>query len=162
MQMGAGVAWYHERHGNANRGEEMSGIRARMAEVSQDRLRRDVFYLASDPLPRRTANFTLPGHAKTTLDEADDWLCAELALAGLNVSQQTFQVKAFGCDMTKPLHHWYAPPPEGAPDLLVRNLIAELPGDARPEEILVLVAHKDSQSWIECPGASQLANTCFM
>jgi len=131
----------------------MESIRHAIAQVSFDRIRRDVFYLAKDPLPRRTANFTIPGHDRSTLDETDAWLCAELEKAGLRVQVQECVARAYACDRTKPLHHWYAEPPSDAPEYTVRNLLAEVRGDRLPDEIIVFVAHKDSQSWIESPGA---------
>lgn len=131
----------------------MSGRKDWLARVDEERMRACVYALAKDPLPRRTANFTLPGHARSTLDEADDWIAARLAESGYDVEREDCKVQAFGCDRTKPLHHWYADPPPGSPEFVVHNLYAEQRGEHLPDEIAVALAHKDSQSWIECPGA---------
>ncbi|MCX6359811.1 MAG: M28 family peptidase [Armatimonadetes bacterium] len=132
---------------------ELRDIRGIVERVDEERIRRGVFALAADPLPRRTLNFTLPGHDRSTLEEADDWIAARLADAGLKVERRPYPVQAYSCDRTKPLHHWYAAPEPGAPTYTAHNLIAEIPGTERPDEVIVLVAHKDSQSWIDCPGA---------
>lgn len=131
----------------------MSGTRSWLARVDADRMRAGVFYLARDPLPRRTLNYTRPGQPECTLYEADDWIAGQLTACGYTVAREEYPVRAFGCDETKPIHHWYAEPPPDAPTYAARNLIAELRGQTTPEEILVLLAHKDSQSWIDCPGA---------
>jgi hypothetical protein len=122
-------------------------------QVSDARLQASVFALSKDPLPFRKANLTLPGHAKSTLDEADDWLAAQLGGWGYAVRREACQAQAFGFDATKPRHRAYATPAPDAPWYTLYNLYAERPGEARPEEIILLLAHKDSQSWIDCPGA---------
>ena len=47
-------------------------VRALLEQIDERQLRRDLFALSKDPLPVRTCNRTLPGHAQCTLDEADD------------------------------------------------------------------------------------------
>lgn len=131
----------------------LTDIRTIVGQVDGERIRRGLYALAADPLPRRTLNFTRPGHATSTLDEADDWIAARLAEAGLEVERRPYPVQAYSCDRTKPLHHWYAAPEPGAPTYTAHNLIAEVRGSELPGEVIVLVAHKDSQSWIDCPGA---------
>jgi Zn-dependent M28 family amino/carboxypeptidase len=51
------------------------------------------------------------------------------------------------------LHHWYSPPAAEDPWYEVANLEVTLPGNGQPEEIIQLIAHKDSMSWIDSPGA---------
>jgi len=46
-------------------------IRRLIGEVDASRMTRHLFHLAKDPLPFRKLNLTLPGHDKSTLDEAD-------------------------------------------------------------------------------------------
>lgn len=128
-------------------------IREWLARVDEDRIRARVHYLASDPLPRRTLNFTVPGHTECTLYETDAWVEARLAESGLEVARTAYTLQAFGCDETKPIHHWYAAPPPRAPTYTGYNLEAGIRGDTCPDEIIWLVAHKDSPSWIDCPGA---------
>ena len=53
-------------------------IAALIAQVSEDRIRETLRYLCKDPLPYRKLNYTLPGHDKCTLYEADDYIVAQL------------------------------------------------------------------------------------
>lgn len=124
-----------------------------LAQVSEANLRRDLFYLAKDPLPFRKANYTLPGHKRSTLAEADAYIEQRLRGCGYELDDDICEVQAFGCDLTKPRHHTYARPAHDAPFFTVRNLYAKKTGRRCPKEIIVLVAHKDSQSWIDSPGA---------
>ncbi|MDX9978981.1 MAG: M28 family peptidase [Lentisphaeria bacterium] len=124
-----------------------------ISQVSVERLRWDLFRLCRDPLPFRKVNYTVPGHALCSLDEADGLIAAELAAAGLAVVRTPYRVQAFRCDETKPLHHWYSKPAPEDPWYTACNLEATLPGHEKPEEIIQLVSHKDSMSWIDSPGA---------
>lgn len=124
-----------------------------LAQVSVERLRRDLFRLAKDPLPFRKVNYTVPGHAKCSLDETDDYIAAELEAVGLPVVRTPYQVQAFRCDETKPLHHWYSRPAPEDPWYTACNVEATKLGSERPDEIIQLVSHKDSMSWIDSPGA---------
>lgn len=124
-----------------------------VSQVSAERLRRDLFRLCRDPLPFRKVNYTVPGHALCSLDEADGLIAAELAAAGLAVLRTPFRVQAFRCDETKPLHHWYSAPAPEDPWYTACNLEATITGNELPEEIIQLVSHKDSMSWIDSPGA---------
>jgi hypothetical protein len=124
-----------------------------LAQVSRERLRRDVFRLAKDPLPFRKVNYTVPGHATCSLDETDDLIAAELEAAGLPVVRTPYQVQAFRCDETKPLHHWYSAPAPEDPWYTACNVEATKLGTELPDEFIQLVSHKDSMSWIDSPGA---------
>lgn len=135
----------------------MDSIRAALAAVSQERIRASVFALAKDPFPFRKLNFTVPGHEKCTLHEVDDWLEERLRGWGYRVSREAVSVQAFSCDRTRPLHHWYAPPAPDAPFFTAYNLYVERAGTTMPDEIVLLCAHKDSQSWIDSPGANDNA-----
>jgi hypothetical protein len=128
-------------------------IRDLLDTVSSARLHRDLFYLAADPLPYRKANYTRPGQAECSLAEADRYVQAELGAAGWAVTRTAHRVQAFRCDASKPLHHWYATPAPEDPWYDVWNIEAEQRGDSSPEEIIQLIAHKDSMSWIDSPGA---------
>ena len=55
-------------------------------------------------------------------------------------------VRAFGYDPEKPLRQRFAPPPPDAPVYTAVNLYAERLGEQGPHEILLVLAHKDSQS----------------
>jgi hypothetical protein len=130
--------------------DPISGI---LARVEEERLRRTLFRLARDPLPYRKLNFTLPGHARNTLYEADALVEAELHAWGYEVEREACPVRPFARDAAKPRRHQYAPPPPDAPLCTAYNLYAKKRGTRAPDEILLLLAHKDSQSWVDSPGA---------
>jgi hypothetical protein len=112
-----------------------------------------LFYLSRDPLPFRTLNRTLPGHGRSTLEEADDFIAAQLASCGYAVTRDPVRVQAFRRDSAKPMPHQFVRPEPHDPWYTAHNLWARKTGAVLPQEIVLLVAHKDSQSWIESPGA---------
>jgi hypothetical protein len=124
-----------------------------LTQVDEDRLRRNLFYLASDPLPYRKLNYTVPGHTRCTLYEADEWIAGQLAEWGYRVEREGCPVRAFGYDAAKPLHHRYTRPEPDAPVFAAYNLYARKRGVRLPEETILVLAHKDSQSWVDSPGA---------
>ena len=132
-------------------------IRSRLAAVEADRLSKHVFYLAKDPLPFRKLNYTLPGHAKCTLDEADDYIAGQLESWGYRVQREGVPVQAFRRDSSKPKAQQYSPPRPEDPWYTAHNLYAEKRGRSRPDEIVLVLAHKDSQSWVDSPGANDNA-----
>ena len=68
---------------------------------------------------------------------------------------------AFGRDFSKPLAHQYATPPKDAPWYTAHNVMAAKEGSEHPDELIIIIAHKDSQSWIASPGANDNAvGTC--
>lgn len=130
-----------------------SFIARTIRDVDEERLRKDIFYLAKDPLPMRKLNLSLPGHDQNTLHEADHYLTKQLEQFGYKVMHEEVAVRAFRCDSSKPKAHQYAQPLTEDPYYQAYNLYAERPGRKRPEEIVLLLAHKDSQSWVDSPGA---------
>jgi len=128
-----------------------------MAVVDEERMRRDLFYLSRDPLPFRTLNYRLPGHVLSTLEEADAYIAGELALAGYDVEREAVRVQALRRDFAKPPSAQYAPPLPTDPWYTAHNLYAYRRGTALPNEYIVVLAHKDSQSWIPSPGANDNA-----
>lgn len=132
-------------------------MKALLQQVSAERLRRHLFHLSSDPIRFRKVNYTAPGSDKPSLDEADEFIRAELEKAGLSVTTTQYRAQAFRCDETKPVHHWYSAPMPGDPWYDIHNLEVEIPGRECPEEIIQLVSHKDSMSWIDSPGAGDNA-----
>lgn len=126
-------------------------------QVLENRLRHCVYSLSEDPLPFRKVNFHRPGQARHTLDEADEWLSGELASYGYVVEREACRVQPFGFDANKPRQHAYAPPPPGTPFFTAYNLYAKKLGKQIPEEIILVLAHKDSQSWIDSPAANDNA-----
>ena len=131
------------------------------AKVDKERMRKGVFYLSDNPLPRRVLNYTLPGHKLSTLEEADAWIMKQLSDNGYKPFTDETKVRAFGRDFSKPLPRQYAPPPADAPWYTARNVMAEIPGSKFPDDLIIIIAHKDSQSWIPSPGANDDAiGTC--
>jgi hypothetical protein len=129
--------------------------------VSAERISKGVYYLSKDPLPRRVLNYTLPGHSSSTLEEADAWIIKQLSNAGYSPRTDDTRVQAFGRDKSKPIAHQYSTPPQGAPFYTAHNVIAEKQGSEYPNELIIVIAHKDSQSWIESSGANDNAvGTC--
>jgi hypothetical protein len=131
----------------------MDHVRAHLKQIDPDRIRDRIFYMAKDPLPYRKLNATLPGHAECTLYEADAWIEGQLRDWGYAVEREACTVRAFACDESRPIRHRYSPPAADAPFYTAYNLYAGKVGRRVPEEILFLCAHKDSQSWVDSPGA---------
>lgn len=131
----------------------MGHIPKMLSKLSEAALRKGLLHLSKAPLPYRKLNYTVAGHARNTLYEADDWISAQLLSSGYLVRREACLARPFGLDITKPKRHTYAPPPPEAPFFHVYNLYAEKTGCRQPDEIIVLLAHKDSQSWTACPGA---------
>lgn len=124
-----------------------------LESVSCDRLRHDLFYLCRDPLPFRTVSYTIPWHTKNSLDEADEFIAAEMRKHSDRVTMIPYKLKPFRCDSSKTLHHWYSSPLPEDPWYDANCIEVTLPGTSRPDEIIQLVSHKDSMSWINSPGA---------
>jgi len=131
----------------------MDEINSIIHQIDRERIREDLFHLCQSPLPFRTANRTLPGHTKSTLDEADEFLLDRLRRLGYAPWTETAEAQAFGFDATKPRSRAYAKPKPDALWYKLRNVYAQRSGGEHPREIILFVAHKDSQSWFESPGA---------
>ena len=110
--------------------------------------RRDLFTLSKDPLPCRRLNYTRPGHDRCTLYEADDFIQARLESIGYAVEREGVEVQAYRCDASKPKAQQYSRPAPEDPWYTAYNLYAKQSGSVRPDEIVVVLAHKDSQSWV--------------
>ena len=132
-------------------------IRSLIRQVDSGRMSKNLFYLARDPLPYRKLNFTLPAHEKNTLYEADDYISGNLQSLGYRIEREGVRVQAFRRDTTKPIHAQYSRPMPEDPWYTAYNLYAVKKGRSRPGEIIVVLAHKDSQSWIDSPGANDNA-----
>lgn len=131
----------------------MEPIAALIRQIDPERIRKDLFSLSQTPLPFRKANLTLPDHTKSTLDETDDFLTDRLSWFGYKPWKEAAQAQAFGFDATKPPSRAYATPSADAPWYTLHNVYAEKKGSDHPTEIILFVAHKDSQSWFHSPGA---------
>lgn len=132
-------------------------IPALLQQVDPERLRATVHYLTVDPLPFRKCCYTRPGQSKCSLYEADDYLQAQLESSGYTVEKEGVQVQSYRCDSSKPKAHQYSPPAPEDPWYTAYNLYAKKTGTERPEEIIVVISHKDSQSWVDSPGANDNA-----
>ncbi|MAF11062.1 hypothetical protein CMK11_11490 [Candidatus Poribacteria bacterium] len=124
-----------------------------IARVDGANIRRNLFHLSQDPLPFRKVNHTRPGADKCTLDEADDFLRGQLESYGYVVEAEAVEVQAFACDTSKPKAHQYSLPAQDDPWFTAYNLYAGKRGAELPSEIILFLAHKDSQSWVDSPGA---------
>ncbi len=124
-----------------------------IAQVSQDALRDAIFYLSKNPLPYRKVNYTRPGQSKSTLDETDDFLEGKLRGWGYVVEKNSYRAQAFRCDRNKPRHCWFSTPLPEDPWYTVYDLNVRKIGARRPDEIICVISHKDSPSWIDSPGA---------
>ncbi|MBO3803255.1 MAG: M28 family peptidase [Candidatus Brockarchaeota archaeon] len=131
----------------------MSFVTDLLEKIDGGRIRRDLFHLSKDPIPFRKLNYALPGHEKSTLHEADDWIEGRLRSCGYDTEREACTVQAFGFDPTKPKSSAYAPPPPGAPSYTAYNIYAKKVGSGRAGETILVLAHKDSQSWVDSPGA---------
>jgi hypothetical protein len=125
----------------------------RLGRVSAERIALRLLHLCHDPLPFRKLNCTLPGHGKCTLHEADDYIAGCLGDVGYGVEREGVRVQAYRCDSSKPKERQYSPPGPDDPWFTAHNLYAKKTGTDRPEQIILLCAHKDSQSWCDSPGA---------
>jgi hypothetical protein len=143
--------------GSDNGNKVDANIRRLISAVDPERMSKHLFYLAKDPLPYRKLNLTLPGHQKNTLYEADDYLAGQLEAWGYRVEAEGVQVQAFRRDTSKPKHAQYSPPKPEDPWYTAYNLYAERKGRSHPERIIMVLAHKDSQSWVDSPGANDNA-----
>ena len=66
-------------------------------------------------------------------------------------------MQAFRRDISKPKQAQYSRPMPEDPWYTAYNLYAAKRGRARPGDIILVLAHKDSQSWIDPPGANDNA-----
>ena len=124
-----------------------------LERVSLERLKHDIFYLCREPFPFRTVKYTIPWHEKNSLDETDEFIAGEMRKYVPNVNLIPYKLRPFRCDSKKPLHHWYSSPLPDDPWYDAHCIEVVIPGKTHPEEIIQLVSHKDSMSWINAPGA---------
>lgn len=139
----------------------MQDVSVLLAQVNADLIQQNLNHLSQKPFSRRVLNWSLPCHTLSSLQEADNWIVQQLMGWGYTPEHDQTQVRAFGRDLSKPLAHQYATPSADAPWYTAQNIIAKTPGTAYPEQLIVILAHKDSQSWIASPGANDNAiGTC--
>lgn len=124
-----------------------------LPRVSADRIRHDLFHLCRNTLPFRKVNYTRSGQSLNSLAEADAFIRGQLESSGYAVTSTPYRVQPYRCDRTKPLHHWYSQPEPTDPAFDAANLEVTRCGRKYPAEIIQLISHKDSMSWIDSPGA---------
>lgn len=124
-----------------------------ITQIEEANIKHSVDYLAGDPLRYRKVNYTRPGQTKNSLEEADDFISMCLESYGYTVERHSVQVRPLRPDPNKQGTMAFIDPAPDDPWYTVNNLIASTPGTTHPDEIILLVAHKDSQSWIDSPGA---------
>jgi hypothetical protein len=131
----------------------MDPIPSLLRDIDTERIKDDLFYLAGE-LPCRTLNVVRWGQRQCTLYEADAHIQSRLESWGYVVRREAVAVQAFRRDVHKPLAHQYSPPDPADPWYEAYNLYATLRGNEQPDEVIVVLAHKDSQSWFyPSPGA---------
>ena len=128
-------------------------IKDELEKVSAERLRKDLFSFCREPFSFRTVVYTMPWHERNSLLELDDFIAAEMRKFTPHVKLIPNKVRPFRCDCTKALHHWYSSPHPDDPWYDANNIEVVLPGTDKADEIIQLVSHKDSMSWINSPGA---------
>jgi len=147
------VPWFGPPAAGGDANNVDPSLRRLINAVDSEQMSKHVFHLAKDPLPYRKLNLTLPGHEKNTLYETDDYLTGKLESWGYRIEREGVQVQAFRRDMSKPKHAQYSPPKPEDPWYTAYNLYAEKKGRSHPDRIIIVLAHKDSPSWIDSPGA---------
>lgn len=130
LVIGAGVWWLMLRMPGTNHSEAAAPLTQREA-VLRDSLRRDVEKLAGEIGERNLAHFE-------ALTASANYLEQGLASAGYTVERNAFEVAT----------------PNGSRSAV--NLIAELKGSQRPQEIVIVGAHYDSREGT--PGADDNAS----
>ncbi|OGV48446.1 MAG: hypothetical protein A2X49_15960 [Lentisphaerae bacterium GWF2_52_8] len=106
-------------------------------------LRRDVEKLATEIGPRNLEHYD-------KLNEAANWLAQEFRNAGCSVSEQSYNAEP-GVFMGVWNNAKYR-------EQNYRNIIGELKGSSRPDEIIVIGAHYDSVALDGCRGANDNAS----
>lgn len=132
-------------------------LRMLLDRVEPQRLAADLDWLAGGHLPHRKLNACRPGQSLSTLAEADAFLTTRLESLGWSVTRREYPVQAFRCDATKPKAQQYSTPLPDDPWYPAANLLVDLPGTDPDAPLVLALAHKDSQSWVDSPGAGDNA-----
>jgi hypothetical protein len=105
-----------------------------------------LFHIAKHPLPCRCLNVTLEGHEQNTLYETDMFIEQKLRSSGYAVEKEMVPVQPFQPDAS--VKHGFRKPLPNERWYNAYNLYAKKQGQEKPEELIVLVSHKDTQSWL--------------
>lgn len=117
-------------------------------QLNDKHIENHLFYLAKEPLPCRIFNYTRPGSTICTLYEADAYIRQQLSQYGYVPVDECVPVQSFVPDSTVP--HGFRKPLQNEPWHEACNIYARKTGNSRPDRIILLLAHKDSQSWLPC------------
>ena len=130
----------------------MNEIFLNIKKVEKQKLIDVLFYLARDPIPTRCMNVTLPGRKKNTLYEADDFIEQKLQFYGYNIEKESVSIQVFQPDAS--VKHGFRKPLPNEQWYDAFNFYAQKKGNQNPEELIILISHKDTQSWLGiAPGA---------
>ncbi|HEX9973308.1 MAG TPA: M28 family peptidase [bacterium] len=134
-------------------------IKKLIKQVNQKQLSACLFFLAKE-LRCRTLNYASKGHEKCTLYEADYFIQGKLESFGYKMGKEAVPVQAFVHDTSVP--YGFRKPLPDEPWHIAFNLYFKKTGAKYPDELIVALAHKDSQSWLDrAPGAYDNAvGTC--
>lgn len=129
----------------------MNPIPSYLRQVDPKRLSNTLYHLSKDPLPCRQLNVTLPGHTQNTLYESDAYIQNLLETWGYPVEKEAVPVQPFRPlpPPSTPLTPYpLARPEQDDPVGTAYNLYAKKRGTVFPNDLIVVISHKDSQSWI--------------
>jgi len=116
--------------------------------VDDNLIRARLYHIAKDPIPCRTLVYTLPGHEKCTLHETDDFIAQSLEGWGYAVLREPVQVQAYRRNWDVEGGATYAAPQPADPWYTACNVYGMVRGSTHPQELIVVISHKDSQSWM--------------
>jgi len=124
-----------------------------LACVSRERLDQWLYYLCADPLACRQANPVRPGETRGSLDEADAYR-VRARRHGIRRAPRAGARPGIPARSQSSAAATVWPPEPDDPWYTLYNLHAMREGAGPDAEIIQMVAHKDSQSWVPCaPGA---------
>jgi hypothetical protein len=124
----------------------MDIISSSIKQVKEHNLSDVLFHIAKHPLPCRCLNVTLQGHEQNTLYETDMFIEQQLRSSGYVVEKEMVPVQPFQPETS--VKHGFRKPLPNEPWYDSYNLYAKKQGQEKPEELIVLVSHKDTQSWL--------------
>ena len=124
----------------------MDIIPSSIKQVNELSLSDVLFHIAKHPLPCRCLNVTLEGHEQNTLYETDMFIEQKLRSSGYAVEKEMVPVQPFQPDAS--VKHGFRKPLPNERWYNAYNLYAKKQGKEKPEELIVLVSHKDTQSWL--------------
>ena len=110
-------------------------------QVDPTEMSKNLFHLSKDPLPYRKLCYTIPGHARNTLYEADDFITSRLESWGYDVEKEACRVQSYRRDASKPIRSQFAHPEPDDPWYTAFNLYAKKRGEICPGEIIVFISH---------------------